>query len=178
MPVGLADTYIAYKFIRMLSTPFNKMDAFKLGIIDAKGNRIRTDEADAAAKNAGLKYTNLHKIVINLKRLLAKIPLGKTRIAGFAAALYFLKEEADRMGVSDHTIIERAFLDYAETKGLKFDLLNESFACSKTIEPGSYRINEMEFTIDESIDPIGEVFGIPVFSYHGLVFAEEDLREI
>ena len=178
MPAGLADTYIAYKFILMLSTPFNKMDAYKLGIIDAKGKRIRTDEADAAAKNAGLKYTNLHKIVINLKRLLSKIPLGKSSIAGFAAALYFLKEEADRMGVKDNTIIERAFLDYAETKGLKFDLLNESFACSKTIEPGSYRINEMEFTVDESIDPIGEVFGIPVFSYHGLVFAEEDLREI
>ena len=66
MPAGLADTYIAYKFIKMLALPFRKTDAYKLGIIDDDGKRIKTKEADDAARNAGLKYTNLHRIVFRL----------------------------------------------------------------------------------------------------------------
>jgi len=35
------DLFVAYRFIRILTTPFEKTDAFKLGIIDGKGNRIK-----------------------------------------------------------------------------------------------------------------------------------------
>lgn len=177
MPAGLADTYIAYKFIKMLALPFRKTDAYKLGIIDDDGKRIKTKEADDAARNAGLKYTNLHRIVFNMKRLLAKIPLGRTKIAGFAAALWFLKEEARRLGVKDDTLVERAFLDYTESKGIRFDTLNESFRCGETIEPGTYVLNnEKTIIVEETLTPIGNIFGIPVFRQDDDVFAEEDIK--
>ena len=35
------DLFVTYRFIKLLTTPFEKTDAFKLGIIDKDGNRIR-----------------------------------------------------------------------------------------------------------------------------------------
>ena len=35
------DLFVTYRFLRLLTTPFEDTDAFKLGIIDEKGNRIR-----------------------------------------------------------------------------------------------------------------------------------------
>ena len=37
----LVNAFVIYKFIKLLVTPFNKTDAFKLGIIDAKGNYLK-----------------------------------------------------------------------------------------------------------------------------------------
>ena len=34
---GILDAFVAYKFVKLLSTPFDKTDAYKLGIIDEKG---------------------------------------------------------------------------------------------------------------------------------------------
>ena len=34
------DLFVTYRFIKLLVTPFDKTEAFKLGIIDAKGNRV------------------------------------------------------------------------------------------------------------------------------------------
>jgi len=35
------DLFVTYRFIKLLVTPFEKTEAFKLGIIDETGNRIR-----------------------------------------------------------------------------------------------------------------------------------------
>ena len=35
------DLFVTYRFIKLLTTPFEKTDAFKLGIIDENGNRIK-----------------------------------------------------------------------------------------------------------------------------------------
>lgn len=176
MGAGLVDTYIAYKLIKMLSLPFRKMNAYKLGIIDEKGNRIRTPEADLAAKNAGFKYTNLHKIAINLKRLLAKIPFGRTMLAGFASALWLLKEEAARMGAKDKHLIEKVFLDYLSSNEYILDL-NESQSYRKSLPPGRYSLRGKKFITKEELQPIGDVFGIPVYSHNNMVFAEADLKK-
>ena len=34
------DLFVTYRFIKLLVTPFDKTEAYKLGIIDAKGNRV------------------------------------------------------------------------------------------------------------------------------------------
>ena len=34
------DLFVTYRFLKLLTTPFEKTDAFKLGIIDENGNRI------------------------------------------------------------------------------------------------------------------------------------------
>ena len=37
----IVDTLIVFRILKMLTTPFEKTDAFKLGMIDKKGNRIK-----------------------------------------------------------------------------------------------------------------------------------------
>ena len=34
------DLFVTYRFLKLLTTPFEKTEAFKLGIIDEDGNRI------------------------------------------------------------------------------------------------------------------------------------------
>ena len=34
------DLFVTYRFIKLLVTPFEKTDAYRLGIIDENGNRI------------------------------------------------------------------------------------------------------------------------------------------
>ena len=39
--MGVVDAFIAYKFIKILVTPFEETDAYKLGIIDANGKVLK-----------------------------------------------------------------------------------------------------------------------------------------
>ena len=38
---GAANLYFLYKFIRILTTPINESEAYKLGIIDEKGKILK-----------------------------------------------------------------------------------------------------------------------------------------
>ena len=85
------DLAISYKFIKNLVTPFEKWPAYKLGIIDKDGNiikprreRLKQEEKDA------LGYFDV--ITLNLRKLLGKLPGGKSAIATYAAAYLLLKE--------------------------------------------------------------------------------------
>ena len=89
------DLLYAYQFIKRLVIPFDKTDAFKLGIIDKYGNNLipRKDFTTDEQKNA---YTYFTVMVFNLKKLLGKLPAGKTMMASLIAALLLLKEEKNR----------------------------------------------------------------------------------
>ena len=41
------DLFVSYRFLKLLTTPFKKTEAFKLGIIDEKGHRIMKTGVDA-----------------------------------------------------------------------------------------------------------------------------------
>ena len=90
------DLFVTYRFLKLLTTPFEKTDAYKLGIIDKDGNRIRQEKSTKPAvalatselKNA---YTILHKLVFNIKKLFAKVPGLRTKVGTYAAALFYLK---------------------------------------------------------------------------------------
>lgn len=88
---GLVDTYIAYQLIKRLTTPFDKWDAYKHGIIDAEGNqlKLRKDLNSTSERDA---FTYLDLLALNLKKLIGKLPGGQTQIASYAAALLLLKE--------------------------------------------------------------------------------------
>tara|TARA_R100000808_G_C2154623_1_gene165757 strand:+ start:6753 stop:7334 length:582 start_codon:yes stop_codon:yes gene_type:complete len=83
-----SDVVFTYAFLKRLVTPFNEMEAHRLGLIDANGKKIRNAKTEAE-KNA---YGYFDRMVVNLKRLLAKIPGGQSRIANYAAALLLLRE--------------------------------------------------------------------------------------
>lgn len=94
------DNLIAFKVLYMLVTPFEKTKAFKLGIIDENGTPLKktkdlttTEEKDA--------YTQLDKLVFSLKRLLAKVPGGKSQFASLVAAYYLIKENVGRQSVEE-----------------------------------------------------------------------------
>lgn len=86
------DLYLIYEFLKRLTTPFDQTKAFKLGLIDANGKRLKK-AATTAEKNA-LGYYD--RLVFNLKRLLALVPGGQSRIATFAAALLLLREKNEQ----------------------------------------------------------------------------------
>ena len=91
------DLFVTYRFLKLLTTPFTKMDAFKYGIIDKDGNRIKKENSDEVAVDlttSQLKnsYTILHKLVFNIKKIFAKIPGLRTKVGTYAAALFLLKD--------------------------------------------------------------------------------------
>jgi len=88
----LVDIFLTYQFLKKLTTPFNKWKAYELGIIDENGKVLkkRKDLQTLEEKKAW----GYHDIMVaNLKKLIEKLPGGKSRIATFAAALLLLREE-------------------------------------------------------------------------------------
>lgn len=85
------DLYLTYQFLKKLTTPFDKWDAYKLGIIDADGNQLRLiqDFKTQAEKNA-FGYFDL--LILHLKQLISKVPGGDSKIGTYAAALLLLKQ--------------------------------------------------------------------------------------
>ena len=92
MASRLIDNLIAARLLYMLITPFDKTDAFKLGIVDAKGvvlrpaSTLKTDNE----KNA---YNYLTRLVFNVKRLINKLPGGENNLKNFTAAYFMVKEK-------------------------------------------------------------------------------------
>ena len=95
------DIFITYKFIRLLTTKWEDTDAFTAGVINAKGKLlIKSGQQTSAQKKT---YTVFHKLVFNIKRILEKVPFGKSKIASYAAALFLLREET---GMAEEDILK------------------------------------------------------------------------
>ena len=106
-----ADVFYAFRFLRLLTTPWDKTNAFKYGIIDANGKRIKTKKIQFPHEKA--VYTIFHKIVFNLKRLLNKVPaVGKTKLASYAAALFLIKENTNMSEKQIRRIMDQVDLDW------------------------------------------------------------------
>ena len=90
----IVDLFMVYQFIRRLATPFVEWDAYELGIIDETGKQLikRKDFTTREQKNS---YQIFDIMITKLKRLVEKIPGGKTRLGSYAAALYLIKESAE-----------------------------------------------------------------------------------
>lgn len=107
----LADTYYTYKFLRLLTTKWEDLDAFKLGLIDKEGKRTEKEPKTEEEKSS---YTYFHRLVFKLKRLVDKVPFGKSSIAKYATAVFLLKEE---LGID----IEYPLYTFLETNQPNFE---------------------------------------------------------
>lgn len=87
----VVDNLIAFRVLYMLVTPFEKTDAYKFGIIDKEGNALKKSK-DLKTTDEKESYTNLHRLVFSLKRLLGKVPGGKSQFASLVAAYWLIKE--------------------------------------------------------------------------------------
>lgn len=99
----IADLILIYQFIKRLTTPFEKTEAFKLGLIDKSGKR--TDEPiDTKEKEKAYGYFD--RLVMNVKRLLEKLPGGKSRLASYGAALFLIKESHEEKEYTEQQLLE------------------------------------------------------------------------
>tara|TARA_R110000868_G_scaffold123970_3_gene327978 strand:- start:2178 stop:2786 length:609 start_codon:yes stop_codon:yes gene_type:complete len=111
------DLFVTYRFIKLLTTPFDKTDAFKLGVIDQDGHRTDKILYKQSEQEA---YTILHKLVFNIKKLMQKIPGLRTRLGTYAAALFLLKDTF-KEHVEDPKMFEKQFLKYLEENNIELD---------------------------------------------------------
>ena len=119
---GIGNIYFVYQFLKKLVTPFNKTKAFELGIVDEKGKILkrRRDLETSEEKDA---YNLSDTLIWNIKKLMGKIPGGKSRIASYAAALYLIKEQQDGYKITEEEL-ELQFFDQFEkmyNNDLEFD---------------------------------------------------------
>jgi hypothetical protein len=139
----------------MLVTPWKKTDAFKFGIIDDKGNVLKTQKQVRNGKSVKEKkaYTVLHRFVFNLKRILQKVGLG-SRLGSFGVALALLIKE-DQKFAQHQQLIEKTVVSYLKENNMYEELLEES----RTIPE-----------IDK--EPVGTYFGVDVFEQNGELVSE------
>ena len=87
---NLVDTVIIFRILRKLTTPWEKTDAYKTGLIDKEG-KVLVKKKDRT-KEQQKAFSLLDRLVFNLKRIINKAPGGKTNLASYIAALALIKE--------------------------------------------------------------------------------------
>ena len=127
----VVDLFLVYQFIKRLATPFKEWEAYKLGIIDEDGNQLKKRRELRTVKERDA-WGKFDVLVSKLKKLLEKIPGGKSRIASYAAALWLIKEN-----------------EYIEQHG---DILTEEHIYEKLQE----YISLVEETQNKSVDKLFE----------------------
>jgi hypothetical protein len=97
------DTGLLYGFMRRLLTPFNNTDAFRLGLIDANGKRLRSPKTPEEV-NVDRPFD---RVVLNLKRMIAKVGGGNMTTA--AIALFLLREQNIEKFYDRPDLLQEAF---------------------------------------------------------------------
>jgi len=138
------DLFYAFRFLKLLVTPFEKTKAFELGIIDKDGVVLKKG-AERSTPEEKSAYTVFHRLVFNLKRIMAKAPGGKSVIARYGAALFLIKEHT---GMSEKKLLktlEKALDTQFENE------LNENYWYQDEearLMPGDYTL------VEDTVSPI------------------------
>lgn len=160
------DLVYTFRFLKLLVTDFKDTEAFKLGIIDKDGKRLKKPDS-SAERNA---YTPFNRLVYNIKKL---IPGGK--VGSYASALYLIKEQ---FSVTEKTISEalkQAGVDQLDllTEGSKWFILEDG-----RLSPGAYTVSAdkvLNTSMDEIVRrkdtvianeacyPVGDIFGVDIY---------------
>ena len=105
------NAYLAYQFIKLLTTPWNETEAFKNGVVDKNGVQLKkTNQLKTPSEKKS--FTIFHKIAFNLRRILSKFPGGKSRIASYAAAIALLKENRYGLREEDIDLLQELLMDH------------------------------------------------------------------
>jgi len=182
------DLFVTYRFLKILTTPFDKQEAFKLGIIDKDGHRIipqlnphvRTTKAPPLETvKEKESYTILHKLIFNIKKLFNKIPGLRTKVGTYAAALYLLKDTF-KESVDDPDMFEKEFIKYLKEEGVELDdsITESVIGFGELLPKGEYSLvqdilnkEEEELTAKagdvviayEDQSPIDTILGVEIF---------------
>ena len=145
-----ADTVYTLRFLRLLTTPWEETTAFKLGLIDDKGDKLKKPFTEKE-KSA---YNYFHRLVFNIKKLINKVPGGKSKIASYASALYLIKEKLELSDKSLEKILSECEVDLDV-------FLEESSQWFTTrdgmLSPGTYRLSTEGKMVNSTCDDLGRM---------------------
>lgn len=112
---NVTDAVVVLRLLRLLSTPIEQSDAFKYGIVDKNGKKIKNPETTKERDS----YTILNRLVFKLQYALGKSPdRTSRRLLSVAAALAILREHsAETLESYDDEDID-ALLDMYEVDDL------------------------------------------------------------
>ena len=183
------DLFVTYRFIKLLVTPFEKTEAFKLGIIDEKGNRVRPPRDPKTNVRPAIEplrtseeknsYTILHKLVFNIKKIFEKVPGLRTKLGTYAAALFLLKDTF-KEEVEDPDMFEKEFMKYLKEQGIEIDdsISEEVIGFGEVLPKGEYvLVNDILNKEEEELSakkgdkvvayedeaPVDTVLGVEIF---------------
>jgi len=182
------DLFVTYRFIKLLVTPFEKQDAFKLGIIDKEGNRIlpppiagvrQTKPKSLDTIEEKSAYTILHKLIFNIKKLFGKVPGLRTKLGTYAAALFLLKDTF-KESVDDPDMFEKEFMKYLHEEGYEIDdsISEDVVGFGEILPKGEYVLvqdilnkEEEELSakkgdkveVFDDVSPIDTILGVEIF---------------
>jgi len=176
------DLFVTYRFLKLLTTPFDKTDAFKFGIIDKDGNRIKNKDGSVEVLRTPDEkgaYTILHKLIFNIKKLFAKVPGLRTKVGTYAAALFLLKDTF-KEHVEDPDVFEKEFMKYLKEEGYELDdsISEEVIGFGEILPKGKYvLVNDILNKEEEELSakkgdevvayddeaPIDTVLGVEIF---------------
>ena len=178
------DLFVTYRFLKLLTTPFEKQEAFKLGIIDEKGNRIKKPKSSLPAvelNTTELKnsYTIRHKLVFNIKKIFEKVPGLRTKVGTYAAALFLLKDTF-KESVDDPDMFEKQFMKYLKENDIELDneISEEVIGFGEVLPKGNYvLVNDILNKQEEELSakkgdkvvafddeaPVDTVLGVDIF---------------
>jgi hypothetical protein len=130
---SIPDAALTYSFIKRFVMPFENWPAYKAGIIDKDGNVLK--KRDDLTPSEERVWGSYDLLIANMKKLMAKLPGGKSRLNLWAALALLLKEgtELDPQDVDvlkEKLDIERSKLNNTPLyEGVRF---RSAFANEKT----------------------------------------------
>jgi hypothetical protein len=168
------DLVYTFRFLTLLVTPFDKTKAYEVGIIDKDGKRNRDYSMNTieARDNYRDYYTPFHRLVFNIKRLMAKVPGGGSTLASYAAALYLIKE---KYSVSEKRILKGLSQIGIDSTDFLVEESNWFVLANGQLSPGVYKLRYEKVSeavdmvphdkirIEDDAMPVGQMFGINIY---------------
>ena len=175
-----ADFVYTIRFLKLLTTPFEKMGAYEIGLINDKGevDKKRKDELKLTMDgrmDLSTHWTSFIRLVLNIKKLMAKAPGGKSVVARYGAALFLIKENGDLTDKQLTKIHNETGIDILDVlaEDTQWFMLD-----GKQLSPGVYRMKHDSMTtayldthkddkiriVEEESTPVGEVLGLDIYS--------------
>jgi hypothetical protein len=175
-----ADLVYTIRFLKLLVTPFEKLGAFKHGIIDKEGKKLVVKNSSwfntvANREAYAAHYTSFIRLVINLKKLMAKVPGGKSVIARYGAALLLIKEHGNLSDRQINMIHEETGIDILdclvettqwymlEGKELSQGVYRSKFDTVITTGEEIVRRGDKIRVIENKALPIDSILGIDIY---------------
>lgn len=110
--MSMIDAFMTYQFLKRLAMPFKMWPAYKMKIIDENGRilkkRKNLNSAEASA------FGTFDLLVLNLKRIMGRVPGGAVLVSSLAAAMYLVKED-DEGKCTNMDVIAETLADMLET---------------------------------------------------------------